>query len=84
MTKQAQTLWQSHGHQEPQPRHGSPADRGSADRYYGRPRDPHYFEGASYDSRRFTTAEMTPAQVAEYNKAFDEETDRKDWGESWN
>jgi len=25
------------------PKHGSPQDRGSADRYYGRPYDPHFY-----------------------------------------
>lgn len=27
--------------------HGSPYDRGSADSYYGRPSDPHYYIGGS-------------------------------------
>jgi len=61
-------------------RHGSPEDRGAADRYYDRSRQPHYFEGGSYMSRRITPPKMTPEQIAAYNKAYDEETDRKDWG----
>lgn len=31
-------------------RHGGPYDRGSADYYYGRPFNPHYFKGATYAS----------------------------------
>ena len=34
------------------PRHGSPQDRGSADAYYGRHYDPHYYVGASITSER--------------------------------
>ena len=29
------------------PRHGSAEDRGSADAYYGRQPEPHYYEGAT-------------------------------------
>ena len=36
------------------PRHGSPRDRGSADAYYGRPMRPHYFSGATYQSKEIT------------------------------
>ena len=32
-------------------RHGGPYDRGSADSYYGRPFRPHYFVGATYQSK---------------------------------
>lgn len=52
----------------------TPADRGSADAYYGRSRSPHYFA----NSNRIT--DLTPEQVAEYNHAYDNEHDRKDWG----
>ena len=60
-------------------RHGGPFDRGGADSYYGRPRSPHYYEGASYGSPRIEAAEMTPEQIAAYNAGFDGCTDRKDW-----
>lgn len=60
-------------------RHGGPYDRGSADRYYGRGRIPHYYEGASYKSRLFYVNEMTPEQITEYNEGYDNEDDRKDW-----
>jgi len=62
------------------PRHGSPADRGSADAYYGRPRDPHYFVGDSYRSEEITEERMTPEQIREYLDAYESTTDRKDWG----
>ena len=61
-------------------RHGGPADRGSADRYYGRPYDPHYFVGASYQTSRVGLEGMTRSEIAEYTHAFNSETDRKDWG----
>jgi hypothetical protein len=64
-------------------RHGSPYDRGSADRYYGREFSPHFFEGSSYSSKRILRSEMTPEQVMDYQKGWDEETDRKDWGSDW-
>jgi hypothetical protein len=33
-------------------RHGGAFDRGSADSYYRRPRDPHYYEGGTGTSRK--------------------------------
>jgi len=61
-------------------RHGGPADRGAADAWYQRGRSPHKFEAGSYTSPR---VELTdPAEVAAYNKAFDEgmaSGDHKDW-----
>jgi len=60
-------------------RHGGPWDRGSADAYYGRGRDPHCYEDASYSSKRIEAADMTPEQIAEYNDGFDSTTDRKEW-----
>jgi pyridoxine/pyridoxamine 5'-phosphate oxidase len=61
------------------PRYGSPADRGSADYYYHRPRDPHYYIGCSYSSRRVSKDEMSDEQVREYNEAYDNEFDQKNW-----
>jgi len=45
------------------------ADRGSADRYYGR----------SHCPQRHSITH--PEAIAAYSEAFDSETDRKDWGE---
>jgi len=64
-------------------RHGGPHDRGGADSYYGRARDPHYYTGASYSTRRVTPPEMTAEEIAAYNAGYDaNEADRnfKDWG----
>ena len=68
---------------------GSPEDRGSADRYYGRSYNPHYIKtvwdvitGRFLRSEKVTPAEgMTPEQVAEYDKGYDGETGEKVWFE---
>lgn len=63
-----------------QERHGSPRDRGSADAYYGRPRSPHYFVGATHQSPMVNEVNMTAAEIAQYDIGFGSETDRKDYG----
>jgi len=62
------------------PRHGSPQDRGSADRYYGRGFDPHYYVGASITSERIDRDSMTIGEIEAYEYGYDNEQDRKDWG----
>jgi hypothetical protein len=63
--------------------HGSPFDRGSADSYYGRPQDPHWYPEGSYKGTRVEAQDMTLAQMRayyagyEYNEQFG---DKKDWG----
>jgi hypothetical protein len=53
-------------------RHGGPFDRGSADSWYGRPVNPHYFKGDTHTSEEVTelTAEEVEAYLAgyEYNE----------------
>ena len=61
------------------PKHGSPADRGSADAYYGRPKAPHYWPNGSYYPPRLGPEKMTATQVKEYNEAYDNEDDRKSY-----
>tara|TARA_R110002020_G_scaffold216326_3_gene423807 strand:+ start:2422 stop:2622 length:201 start_codon:yes stop_codon:yes gene_type:complete len=61
-------------------RHGSPEDRGSADKYYGRIYEPHYFLGGSYQSDCVNWRDMTDEEIAQYKKGWDEQTDQKDWG----
>lgn len=63
-------------------RHGGPWDRGSADSYYGRPRNPHYFLDASYSSPRVAMESMTEGEIAAYNAGY---TDNELYGEkkSW-
>lgn len=60
----------------PRRRHGSPADRGAADAYYGRWFSPHYY---TVSGQRLDAALMTPAEIAEYRAGYDSEGDRKDW-----
>lgn len=60
-------------------RHGSPYDRGSADRYYGRPYNPHYYKGDSYMSEYVSMAGMTQEEITEYMAGWNEEWDRKEW-----
>lgn len=63
--------------QPPLSKHGSPADRGSADAYYGRRCDPHKWpEGTGFGERITLT---DPIEIAEYNSSYDNEDDRKDW-----
>lgn len=62
-------------------RHGVPYDRGSADSYYGRGRQPHYFVGATYSSERVECEPGTPEYEA-YMAGYDENEksgDKKDW-----
>ena len=61
-------------------KHGSPLDRGSADRYYGRPYDPHYWPMGTYHGIRIDAEQMEPIQIAEYTYGYENETDRKNWG----
>ena len=52
--------------------HGSPWDRGSADSYYGRSIDPHYWPEGTYKGRRREMAEMTAEQIQEYLDGYHE------------
>lgn len=64
-------------------RHGGPFDRGSADSYYGRPRNPHYFVGDTYNSEEIKSDKMSFAEVLAYNAGYDyneNHGDKKDWG----
>lgn len=53
-------------------RHGGPFDRGSADAYYGRSYDPHYFVGATYMSERVSLARMTAEEIVAYTVGYRE------------
>lgn len=61
-------------------KHGSPEDRGSADAYYQRVRDPHFYIGKSIRGIRVSASEMTEAQIRDYYFGYDTEQDRKDYG----
>jgi len=49
--------------------HCSPFDCGSADYYYWRVREPHYWEGGKVSGTKIT--ELTPDQVEAYNAGYD-------------
>lgn len=62
-------------------RHGGPFDRGGADSYYSRARDPHYFSGDTYASDRIVPMENDPEWKAyqagyDYNESLGT---KKDW-----
>ena len=64
-------------------RHGSPYDRGSADSYYRRPRRPHFFTDATYQSDEIEERFMTDQQIIEYHFGYDDNeaaANFKDWG----
>lgn len=52
-------------------RHGGPFDRGMADSYYGRGRNPHYYVGETYMSTRLESVDMSEKEIADYNAGFD-------------
>ena len=54
----------------------SPAQRGAADAYYGRPARPHRIDP---DRGRLTEAELTAAEIEQYRTAYRNEEDRKEW-----
>jgi len=62
--------------------HGNAFDRGSADSYYGRPRDPHCYPAGTYKGDKVVLEPGTAAYEAymagyDYNEA---NGDKKDWG----
>ena len=64
-------------------RHGGPYDRGAADAYYRRPFKPHYFEGASYSTKRVEA--LIPEEREAYREGWADQHasgDFKDWGEA--
>ena len=64
-------------------RHGGPFDRGGADYWYHRPRDPHYFVEGTHTSPRVGFSNMTKTEIAAYHAGYDaaeEQGDQKNWG----
>jgi len=60
--------------------HGSLFDRGSADSYYRRGRNPHWYPEGTYNGEKITT--LTKEEIAEYNAGYDENEamgDHKEW-----
>lgn len=64
-------------------RHGGPFDRGSADSYYHRGENPHYYVGDTGFSDRVEKEDMTLLEMAAYYAGYrynEEYGDKKDWG----
>jgi hypothetical protein len=60
--------------------HGGLFDRGSADSYYGRPRDPHYWPEGTGHGKQVT--ELNQAEIEEYLAGYDyneQYGDKKSW-----
>jgi hypothetical protein len=53
-------------------RHGGAYDRGSADAYYGRECEPHYYIGDTYQSPKVEKADMTEEEIAAYMAGYNE------------
>lgn len=51
-------------------RHGGPYDRGSADSYYGRAFNPHYYVGGTGVTPIVTLANMSAAEIAAYTAGY--------------
>ena len=60
-------------------RHGGPWDRGSADAWYGRQKNPHYFIGATYSTEMVGIELMTNEEIQAYMDGYDQQTERKEW-----
>lgn len=60
-------------------RHGGAYDRGSADAYYHRSPEPHYWTGATYNSTKIEEVDMSEEEIDAYMTGYYEETGRKDW-----
>lgn len=64
-------------------RHGGPFDRGSADSYYERGFNPHYYKGNTYGSELVELKDMTAEEIVAYTAGYnlnEKLGDRKDWG----
>lgn len=60
-------------------RHGGPWDRGSADAYYQRGFNPHYYVGATYSSPRVDRKDMTDSEIAAYAEGYREQEESGDF-----
>lgn len=63
-------------------RHGGPFDRGSADSWYSRGMNPHYYKGATYDSTRVERDDMTAEEIEQYYAGYEwneELGGKKEW-----
>lgn len=51
-------------------RHGGPFDRGSADSYYGRRSNPHYYVGGTGTSDRMEEVDLSIIEVEAYRAGY--------------
>lgn len=61
--------------------HGSPYDRGRADCWYGRPFNPHFFMGTTYQPKLVETKDMNSDEIEAYQAGYDSEIFGGKWGE---
>lgn len=62
--------------------HGSPFDRGSADSWYSRPVDPHWYPNGSYNGERVEAVNMTKEELEAYHAGYDYNEEfggKKEW-----
>lgn len=52
-------------------RHGGAFDRGSADSWYDRGRNPHYYVGKTGFTDRVEEKDMTPEEIEAYHAGYD-------------
>ena len=52
-------------------RHGGPWDRGSADSWYSRPKEPHYYVGDTGASELVVEESMTVEELEAYNAGYE-------------
>lgn len=63
--------------------HGNPFDRGAADSYYGRRRDPHHWPEGTHVGTRIEASAMSFAELEAYHAGYsfnEEHGAKKDWG----
>lgn len=58
-------------------RHGGLYDRGGADSYYRRKKDPHWYPEGTGHGERIT--DLTDEEINEYNLGYNENTEFKEW-----
>jgi hypothetical protein len=64
-------------------RHGGAYDRGSADSYYRRARERHYFTSDSFNSTKIEEVDMSAEEIAAYNQGYDD-NEKLDNKKEWN
>ena len=80
LTEQEQIVRVLKGPQFDRKLHGGLFDRGTADSYYCRPRDPHWYPEGSYNGEKI--AKLNEAEIAEYMAGYDYNEghgDKKSW-----